>query len=74
MKRGMHTYIQRSATSKEQRDLLLAALDAGATMKETKKGVMVFGPSGSVTAHFTTSDWRALKNLRTALRRAGLDV
>lgn len=71
---GMRALIHRSTNSTEQRDLLLAALDAGATMKRTKKGLMIFGPTGSATAHFTSSDWRALRNLRTSLRRAGLDV
>lgn len=70
----MHHYVQRSCKDRATRAVLIEALEAGATMKPTKGGVMVHGPSGIVSAHFTSSDHRAHKNLRSRLRRAGLRI
>ena len=70
----IHKYVQRSCKDRATRAVLLQALEAGATMKATKGGVMVHGPDGMVSAHFTVSDHRAYKNLRSRLRRAGLPI
>lgn len=70
----MRNYVIRRCNDLQTRQVLLDAIKAGATMKPTKKGVMVYGPSGIVASHFTGGEYRGPKNLRSALRRAGLDV
>lgn len=45
----------------------------GATLKETKNGVMILFPDGSTAmTHWTTSDKNAFRPLRAAVKRAGL--
>lgn len=57
-------------------DKLVKHLEAqGATVKKTKKGIMIYGPPptrGTHTIHNTPSDHRALANDMAALRRIGL--
>lgn len=54
--------------------LILEGLEAqGARIKPTKKGWQVLCPSGAiVTMHGTESDWRAIRNTRAEVKRAGL--
>jgi hypothetical protein len=74
MNDDMRRYVRRGCTDRATRDVLLAALDQGARMKATKAGVMVHGPNGSTSAHFSVSDKRAALNLRAQLRRSGVPV
>lgn len=57
-------------------DTLIKHLESqGATVKKTKKGIMIYGPppiKGTFTIHNTPSDHRALANDMAALRRIGL--
>ena len=71
---ALRKYIQRGCTDRPTRDILLSALDAGAEMRRTTKGVLVYGPEGTVTAHMSNSNYRAAKNLTARLRRAGVGV
>lgn len=61
--------------SKRLKILLLSLDKQGCRVVETTKGYQVFPPSGSepITIHKTTSDWRAEKDVRARVRRAGLD-
>lgn len=69
------TLIRRGCTNLEVRRSLIAALQAGARYRMTKKGIIIYGDDGlSVTAHFTISDHRGALNLRAQLRRMGLDT
>jgi hypothetical protein len=60
----------------ETRRLAAVAERAGWTVEPTRSGHLRFrGPDGQVVVHSTTSsDWRAARNLRAQLRRAGLDT
>ena len=57
-------------------DTLIKHLESqGATVKKTKKGIMIYGPpptKGTFTIHNTPSDHRSLANDMAALRRIGL--
>lgn len=53
--------------------VLSAAKEQGWSLRETKDGVMLLAPNGTgkVTVHGTPSDWRALRNTISAMRREG---
>lgn len=61
---------------KNLRAMLLEAFDhpnfTGA--KVLTSGCMIFSKTGKVTVHYTNSDSRAAKNLRSHLRRIGIGV
>lgn len=61
---------------KDFRPLLKAAKDAGWTLHERDKGILLRAPDGKSTQmiHGSNSDFRAVKNLRASLRRAGVRV
>lgn len=61
---------------KQLKQITDAAEAAGWKSKDTKSGQMWLAPDGKgkVTIHGTPSDHRAIKNLRSEFRRAGLDV
>lgn len=63
-----------AAKRKEHRELIKAAERAGGRVVKKTQGVMIHGPKGSAMVHLTTSDNRALKNVRSELRKAGLDI
>lgn len=51
--------------------------EQGATIKRTKKGVMIRPADkayNSVMLHYTNSDPRAKENARQTLRRSGFDI
>lgn len=63
------------ASSKAQLQAILRDLERqGCRLRESKKGTVVYFTNGrdSYTVHYTTSDWRAMRNFRAAVRRAGL--
>ena len=72
--RPIKKLIQRGVTDKDTRTLLLQLVDDGVKMKRTRKGFLIYGPTGTASAHTTPSDVRSRANLRASLRRAGLDV
>lgn len=58
---------------KEIRTLLSGLEGQGATVKATTKGWQVKCPSGGLlTIHRTPSDHRAVKNLRSIVKRQGM--
>jgi hypothetical protein len=63
-------------STKELKRLLTGLEDQGCRIKEKlPRGYMIFHPNGvdSFTMHLTLSDSRGLKNLRSDMRRTGLD-
>lgn len=56
--------------------ILAAAQSAGCEVDRTRKGHwQVRTPSGAVVHHSgTASDWRAIRNFRAQLRRAGVPI
>lgn len=67
--------IRRACTNVEVRRLLLHAIKSGAEYRMTKSGVIIYGSGkGVAVAHFTISDRRGASNLRSQLRRIGVDV
>lgn len=62
----------RKRASGQTRTVLLEALATGAHARLTSKGIMLYGPNGTVSTHFTGSDHRGAKNLTADLRRAGI--
>lgn len=52
---------------------LVASLEKqGASVKRTSKGYMLFFPNGvKITFHTTLSDYRAEKNMRSLVQKAG---
>lgn len=56
------------------RETLLSALRSPdlVNARQTTNGLMLTGPGGTSTAHYTLSDVRGQRNLRSQLRRAGL--
>lgn len=60
--------------NKEWKRLVGEAQVAGGRVETKKKGIMIYGPTGLVMLHTSTSDHRALANTRSELRKAGLDV
>lgn len=62
----------RGCSNREVRDLLRQTIDNGARYRPTKAGLMLYGPNGAVSVHFTISEHRAVKNLRSSMRKAGL--
>lgn len=55
--------------------VVLAALDLGAPARLTTSGIIIAGrDDGSVAAHWTSSDHRAVRNLESSLRRLGYDM
>ena len=60
-------------SQKETRQVIASLEKQGARVNKTKNGVRVLFPNGSTTAiHWTTSDYRAAKNMRADIKRAGL--
>jgi hypothetical protein len=59
---------------KDLRQLIKKAKRAGWTVEPKKSGWMLLSPDGSrcVMTHGSCSDWRALKNVKSELRQAGL--
>lgn len=66
----------RKATNAQQRNVLSKAEQAGCTILETKQGWRVLLPDGKgqVTMHLTSSDHRAVENMKRDFRRQGLDL
>lgn len=62
------------ATPLKHLKLVLVGLERqGCTIKKTHAGFMIQCPDGSaVTVHGTESDYRAMQNTRSRIRRAGL--
>ena len=61
---------RRGRRDKEIAALVRAAVEAGARCKETKSGAALMFPNGvMVVTHWGRSDWRAVRNLRAAIRR-----
>ena len=58
---------------KEVWELIKAAKRQGWRVKKTKKGYLLFDPSGryQVLVHTTHSDWRALRNSLSRMRQYG---
>ncbi len=61
-------------TPAELRRLIVAATTAGWRAVPTRKGFMLRSPDRQtqVLVHHSPSDWRAARNLRAQLRRAGV--
>lgn len=53
--------------------LRLVEQTSGWRVKSTAQGYMIYAPDGvsMITVHKTTSDWRAVQNMKRHLRRAG---
>lgn len=68
------TSLRRRCRDKALREVLVLALRHPdlVNAKFTKSGILMQGPFGSVTSHFTHSDTRSIKNLRANLRGAGI--
>jgi hypothetical protein len=64
----------RRSRDREVIALLLAVLHAGHRYKMTKSGIIIYGPEGICGTHFSVSDHRAAKNLRSDLRRCGITL
>jgi hypothetical protein len=60
---------------KEVRELVKAAKKQGWRVKETKKGYMLYDPSGvhSESLHKMPSDWRNLRNALSRMRHFGFE-
>jgi hypothetical protein len=60
--------------NKQQKVLLVSLEHQGCKVRRTKDGWFVAFPSGGGTSvHTSTSDHRAVQNLRSTIRRAGLE-
>ncbi len=59
--------------SSDWKRVLEAAAEQGWISRPTKDGVMLLAPNGTgkVSVHGTPSDWRALRNTISDLRREG---
>ena len=66
----------RTASNKDQRRILAKACEAGWRVKDTNKGWLVLSPDGqfSVAMHTTSSDHKALKNIKSDFKKAGLEL
>jgi hypothetical protein len=64
----------RRSKDREVIALLLAVIHAGHRYKMTKSGIIIYGPTGICGTHFSVSDHRAVKNLRSDLRRCGITI
>lgn len=54
-------------------DLIAEAKRQGFRVRQTKKGVLIYGKKdGMALIHLTCTDHRAVKNARAALRRLGV--
>lgn len=62
------------AEGQKRKKIILASLEAQACRtKRTTKGYMIYFPNGDMaTMHLTDSDYRAEKNMRARVLRAGL--
>jgi len=60
--------------SRKETRIVIKSLEAqGAKVNKTKNGVRILFADGSTTSfHWSTSDYRAAKNMRAVVRRAGL--
>lgn len=72
--RHLRRRLHKSCRDGKVRSLILRAIDAGARCKMTKGGVMLFGPDGIATIHFTGSDSRACANAEADIRRIGIEL
>lgn len=62
------------STHKRTMAILAGLDDQGATIKRTSRGWQVLGPNGGIaTLHNTPSDHRAELNLRSIIRKMGLE-
>lgn len=66
--------VQRGCTNRDVRKVILSALKSGVRYRMTRSGVMIYGPTGFASAHFTVSDRRGYKNLIAGLRQAGIQI
>ena len=64
----------RRSSNREVTGVLLAVIHAGHRYKMTKSGIIIYGPTGICGTHFSVSDHRAAKNLRSDLRRCGITL
>lgn len=66
----------RAGAGKDQRRLIAKAEAAGWQVRDTKAGWKLYSPDGKtiVTMHTSSSDNRAIANMRSDLRKGGLDV
>lgn len=64
----------RRGANKPMASILLKVIGAGHRYRMTRCGVMLYGATGAASVHFTTSDHRASENLRSELRRIGIDT
>jgi hypothetical protein len=64
------------SVQKDINELVAKAEEQGAKVEDRGNKVLVYCPDGEtiVTIHKTTSDQRAVKNVRSRLRRGGVDV
>lgn len=66
--------VQRGCTNRDIRETLVSALKGGVRYRMTKKGIILYGEDGQSTAtHFTSSDHRAVLNIKAQLRRMGIE-
>lgn len=63
----------RRCNNRDVRKVILSVLRSGVRYRMTKNGIMLLGPNGGITAHFSVSDHRGYLNLIADLRRAGID-
>lgn len=72
--RKLSAYVRRSCKDKELAAAISVGLHSQGLLKAraTNKGILLVGPFGGATTHFTNSDRRATKNFISALRKAGL--
>jgi len=68
----MQQVVRKSCRDRAVRKLVLEALETGARARKSKGGLMLYGPNGAVAVHYTNSDGRAVKNLRSAMVKAGI--
>lgn len=59
---------------KQLKIVMMGLEKQGCSIRDTKSGYMILLPEGgSVTFHKSTSDHRAVLNMRSRIKRAGLD-
>jgi len=65
----------KTLSTKELKRLLTGLESQGCRIRDARSGYLVLHPNGkdSFTMHLTLSDSRGMKNLRSDMRRTGLD-
>lgn len=68
------SFLRRRCRNREMQALLIRAVRDPALLKvrQTSSGILLTGPYGSASTHYTSSDFRAVKNFRARLRQIGL--